>query len=61
MRHDDSLGSEAMVSAGVANVMTAGRGIAHAERTPVGNSGRSSGVQLWARLSMPLIEDIVKR
>ena len=30
--------------------MTSGRGIAHAERTPVANSGRLNGIQLWAAL-----------
>ena len=50
VRHDDSLGYEAVVHPGGVNVMTAGRGIAHAERTPVKNSGRLSGVQLWAAL-----------
>ena len=30
--------------------MTAGRGIAHAEQTPLENSGRLSGVQLWVAL-----------
>jgi len=50
VRHDDSLGSEAVVRAGGVNVMTAGRGISHAERTPVTNTGELSGVQLWAAL-----------
>jgi quercetin 2,3-dioxygenase len=50
VRHDDSLGYEAVVRRGGVNVMTAGHGIAHAERTPVENSGRLSGVQLWAAL-----------
>lgn len=50
VRHDDSLGYEAVVTPGGVNVMTAGRGIAHAERTPVENSGQLSGVQLWAAL-----------
>ncbi len=50
VRHNDSLGYEAVVTPGGVNVMTAGRGIAHAERTPVENSGRLSGVQLWAAL-----------
>jgi redox-sensitive bicupin YhaK (pirin superfamily) len=50
VRHDDSLGSKAVVAAGGVNVMTAGRAIAHAERTPVDNRGRLSGVQLWAAL-----------
>jgi redox-sensitive bicupin YhaK (pirin superfamily) len=30
--------------------MTSGRGIAHAERTPLANSGRLNGIQLWAAL-----------
>ncbi len=48
--HTDSMGSEAILSPGGVNVMTAGGGIAHAEETPAKNSGRLSGVQLWAAL-----------
>jgi len=48
--HTDSLGSEAIVSPGGVNVMTAGRGIAHAEETPSPNSGRLNGAQLWVAL-----------
>lgn len=48
--HSDSLGSEATVRPGGVNVMTAGRGIAHAEETPSQNSGRLNGVQLWVAL-----------
>jgi quercetin 2,3-dioxygenase len=48
--HDDSLGSESLLRPGGVNVMTAGAGIAHAERTPTANSGRLSGVQLWVAL-----------
>jgi len=48
--HQDSLGFEATVRAGGVNVMTAGRGIAHAERTPDANRGRLDGVQLWVAL-----------
>lgn len=48
--HTDSLGSEAIVCRGGVNVMTAGRGIAHAEETPDQNSGRLNGVQLWVAL-----------
>jgi hypothetical protein len=48
--HTDSLGCEALLRPGGANVMTAGRGISHAERTPDRNSGRLSGVQLWVAL-----------
>lgn len=50
VRHDDTLGSEATVYPGGVNVMTAGRGIAHAERTPLRHSGTLSGIQLWAAL-----------
>jgi redox-sensitive bicupin YhaK (pirin superfamily) len=48
--HRDSLGLEAMVRPGGVNVMTAGRGIAHSEETPVENSGRLNGVQLWVAM-----------
>ncbi len=48
--HTDSLGSTATVLPGGVNVMTAGRGIAHAEETPTHHSGKLSGVQLWAAL-----------
>ena len=48
--HDDSLGCEAVARPGAVNVMTSGRGIAHAERTPVVNTGRLSGIQLWTAL-----------
>lgn len=48
--HHDTLGCEGLVRPGGVNVMTAGRGIAHAEETPKGNSGRLNGVQLWVAL-----------
>ena len=48
--HNDSLGFEAVARPGAVNVMTAGRGIAHAEQTPDGNRGRLDGVQLWVAL-----------
>ncbi len=48
--HTDSLGCEATVRPGGVNVMTAGRGISHAEGTPVRHSGRLNGVQLWVAL-----------
>jgi quercetin 2,3-dioxygenase len=47
VRHTDSLNSEAVVSPGGVNVMTAGRGITHAEETPTQHSGKLSGLQLW--------------
>jgi redox-sensitive bicupin YhaK (pirin superfamily) len=48
--HHDSLGHEAVARPGGVNLMTAGRGIAHAEQTPPDNSGRLDGVQLWVAL-----------
>jgi len=48
--HTDSLNSEAILTPGGVNVMTAGKGIAHAEETPPANSGRLNGVQLWVAL-----------
>jgi hypothetical protein len=48
--HHDSLGLEATARPGILNLMTAGRGIAHAEETPAQNGGRLRGVQLWVAL-----------
>jgi redox-sensitive bicupin YhaK (pirin superfamily) len=48
--HHDSIGSEAVVRPGEVNIMTSGRGIAHAEETPPANEGRLNGVQLWIAL-----------
>jgi len=48
--HNDSLGLQGTARPGVLNLMTAGRGIAHAEETPPGNSGLLRGVQLWVAL-----------
>ncbi len=48
--HRDSLGSHQVVEPGAINWMTAGRGIVHSERTPLGarQSGQSvHGIQLW--------------
>ncbi len=50
IRHDDSLGLTAVAVPGALNLMTAGRGIAHAERTPGTHTGRLHGVQLWIAL-----------
>ena len=50
IQHTDSLGSEAVLRPGSLNLMTAGKGIAHAEVTPPANSGRLNGVQLWTAL-----------
>jgi redox-sensitive bicupin YhaK (pirin superfamily) len=48
--HHDSLGLEGTAAPGVLNLMTARRGIAHAEETPTTNAGRLRGVQLWVAL-----------
>jgi redox-sensitive bicupin YhaK (pirin superfamily) len=48
--HDDSLGCQAVARPGGVNVMTAGRAIAHSEQTPLENSHRLEGVQLWVAL-----------
>ncbi len=48
--HDDSLGSHREIRPGTLNLMTAGRGIAHAERSTAGASAGLHGVQLWVAL-----------
>src|SRR5262245_39667449 len=48
--HHDSLGREGAAGPGVLNLMTAGKGIAHAEETPPDNVRRLRGVQPWAAL-----------
>jgi len=53
IRHRDSLGSLADITPGAVNWMTAGRGIAHSERTPPGaraSGQRMHGVQVWVAL-----------
>src|SRR3984957_12339218 len=48
--HRDSLGSEQMIQPGQLNLMTAGRGIAHAEESPTEHEPWLHGVQLWLAL-----------
>jgi redox-sensitive bicupin YhaK (pirin superfamily) len=48
--HTDSLGSEQPIRAGQLNLMTAGRGVAHAEDGRDHASGVLHGVQLWVAL-----------
>ena len=53
IRHRDSLGSAVDIRPGAVNWMTAGRGIAHSERTPPAEraAGHSlHGVQVWVAL-----------
>jgi redox-sensitive bicupin YhaK (pirin superfamily) len=45
--HRDSLGSEQVIRPGQVNLMTAGRGVAHAEEPTGHYRGRLHGVQLW--------------
>jgi redox-sensitive bicupin YhaK (pirin superfamily) len=47
--HTDSIGSEQLIRPGQLNLMTAGRGIAHAESARPGGTG-SHGLQLWVAL-----------
>jgi redox-sensitive bicupin YhaK (pirin superfamily) len=48
MLHQDSLGSEQLIRPGQLNLMTAGRGIAHAEEGTERSGGRPKhGIQLW--------------
>ena len=47
MVHTDSIGSEQLIRPGQLNLMTAGRGIAHAEETPATYRGTTHGLQLW--------------
>jgi len=60
--HRDSLGSEQMIRPGQLNLMTAGRGIAHAEESPVEHDPELHGIQLWialpdvSRLAEPAFE-----
>lgn len=48
--HRDSLGSRATVRPGQLNLMTAGRGIAHSEESPVDHPPAMHGLQLWVAL-----------
>ncbi|HVA55909.1 MAG TPA: pirin family protein [Gammaproteobacteria bacterium] len=48
--HNDSLGCTGVARPGELNLMTAGRGIAHSEETPIRNSGILHGLQLWVAL-----------
>ena len=50
MMHRDSTGVVQRIEPGAVNLMTAGRGIVHSERTPkdlLGKERRSHGLQLW--------------
>jgi len=56
IKHKDTLGSEQVILPGDVNWMTAGRGIAHSERTPADERGRGHavhGMQTWVALPKP--------
>lgn len=53
IRHRDSLGTEMVIEPGDVNLMTAGRGIVHSERSPEelrGSPMSMSGLQTWLAL-----------
>ena len=59
-RHRDSLGTVQDIGPGAVNWMTAGRGIAHSERTPPdlrAAGHRVHGIQTWVALPKPNEED----
>ncbi len=69
IRHRDSLGTEMVIEPGDINLMTAGRGIVHSERTPEELRGAPmsvSGLQTWLALPdgseevAPLFENTVR-
>lgn len=53
IEHRDSIGSHAVIEPGAVNLMTAGRGIAHSERSPATERAvgpELSGIQTWLAL-----------
>jgi len=53
IQHRDSLGSDQVIMPGAINLMTAGRGIVHSERTPAevrAAGSRIHGLQVWIAL-----------
>ncbi len=50
MRHRDSLGGDSVARPGTLHLMTAGRGIAHAEESPEHATPRVHALQLWIAL-----------
>ena len=58
LQHKDSLGSDQLVGPGDVSWMTAGRAVAHVERTPpeqLGQNKRAHGLQVW--LALPEAEE----
>jgi redox-sensitive bicupin YhaK (pirin superfamily) len=60
IQHRDSIGSNQRIEPGAVNLMTAGRGITHSERSPPderANGPHLSGIQTW--LAMPKAQEEV--
>ena len=58
LQHKDSLGSDQLVGPGDVSWMTAGRAVAHVERTPpeqLGQNKRAHGLEVW--LALPEAEE----
>ena len=58
LQHKDSLGSDQLMGPGDVSWMTAGRAVAHVERTPpeqLGQNKRAHGLQVW--LALPEAEE----
>ncbi len=58
LEHRDTLGSHQIIMPGDVNLMTAGRGIAHSERTPTAERAKNSqlfGIQSW--LALPIAKE----
>lgn len=56
--HRDSIGTEQEITPGAINLMTAGRGVAHSERSPLSireQGGRYFGIQSW--LALPAADE----
>ncbi|MEM9303569.1 MAG: pirin family protein [Pseudomonadota bacterium] len=59
LRHQDSLGVDQVIRPGEVNLMTAGRGIVHSERTPAEArdvGATMAGIQTWLALPRALAE-----
>jgi redox-sensitive bicupin YhaK (pirin superfamily) len=56
--HRDSLGSTQLIEPGAVNLMTAGRGIVHSERSP--DAVRAAGSDLWAIQTWLALPDAVE-
>lgn len=56
--HRDSLGSTQLIEPGAVNLMTAGRGIVHSERSP--DAERAAGGDLWAIQTWLALPDAVE-